>query len=163
MPWAAGAYFQPLKTQPFLLRYQKGNSRLLLQAKAAPQFQSAHKQPQHPKNGGIIMAMDKRQFPRVELSWPVTVITDDGLVTGRTQNISLDGTLIRCAEIPELQKNFRLIFRPAERELLLATAERVWHRAFVRKYFMPHAVGVRFTFVPDQDYDRISEAISRHI
>ena len=109
------------------------------------------------------MVMDKRQHPRVELSWPVTVITDDGLVTGRTQNISRVGTLIRCAEIPELQNNYRLIFRPDERELLLATAERVWHRAFVRNYYMPHAVGVRFTFVPDQDFHRISEAISRHI
>lgn len=107
--------------------------------------------------------MDKRQFPTVELSWTVTVITDDGLVTGRTQNISRVGTLIRCAEIPELQKSYRLIFRPNEQELLLAKAERVWHRAFVRNYYMPHAVGVRFTFVPDQDYDRISEAISRNI
>ena len=109
------------------------------------------------------MAMDKRQFPRVELSWPVTVITDDGLATGRTQNISLVGTLIRCAEIPELQHSFRLIFRPAEREILLATAERVWHRASVRDNSISHAVGVRFTFIPDQDYDWISEAISRHI
>ena len=109
------------------------------------------------------MVMDKRQHPRVELSWPVTVITDDVLVTGRTQNISLVGTLIRCAEIPELQNNFHLIIRPTERELLLATAERIWHRAFVRQYFMPHAVGVRFTFIPDRDYDWISEAISRHI
>ena len=109
------------------------------------------------------MAMDKRKFPRVELSWPVTVIFDDGLVTGRTQNISLVGTLIRCAEIPEFQENVRLIFRPDERELLLAKAERVWQRAFIRNYFMPHAVGVRFTFIPDQDYSRISEAISRHI
>ena len=49
---------------------------------------------------------------------PVTVVTDDGLVTGRTQNLSLIGTLIRCSEILELPYNFRLVFRRAERKLL---------------------------------------------
>ena len=109
------------------------------------------------------MIIEKRQFPRVELSWPVTVITDDGLVSGRTENVSLVGTLIRCSESPELLHNFRLIFRPAERQLLLATAERIWHKAIVRENSRSHAMGVRFTFIPNRDYDLMSEAISNHI
>ena len=53
----------------------------------------------------------------------VSVITPHGPVDGKTQNLSLLGTLIRRTEIPELLYNFRLVFRPPERELLLATAE----------------------------------------
>lgn len=109
------------------------------------------------------MTIEQRQFPRVELSWPVTVITGNGLVSGRTENISLVGTLIRCSETPELLHNFRLIFRPAEGQLLLATAERIWHRALVRDKSRYQAMGVRFTFIPDRDYDLISQAISNHI
>ena len=109
------------------------------------------------------MTIEKRQFPRVELPWPVTVITDDGLITGRTENISLVGTLIRCSAVPELLHKFRLLIRPAERQLLLTTAERVWHRAFVRDNSKSYAMGVRFTFIPDRDYKLISKAISNHI
>lgn len=109
------------------------------------------------------MTMEKRQYPRVEVAWPVTVLTPDGLVIGRTQNLSLVGTLILCPEVPELLYNFRLFFRPAERQLLIATAERVWSRTSSNGKSMVHAMGVRFTYIPDHDYRLINEAISSHI
>ena len=109
------------------------------------------------------MTMEKRQYPRVEIAWPVTVVTPDGLVIGRTQNLSLVGTLILCPEAPEFLYNFRLFFRPAERELLIATAERVWSRTSINGKSMSHAMGVRFTYIPDNDYRLINEAISSHI
>lgn len=109
------------------------------------------------------MTMEKRQYPRVEVAWPVTVLTPDGLVIGRTQNLSLVGTLILCPEVPELLYSFRLFFRPAERQLLIATAERVWSRTSSNGKSMVHAMGVRFTYIPDHDYRLINEAISSHI
>jgi hypothetical protein len=109
------------------------------------------------------MAVENRRHPRVEVAWPVTIVTPDGLVTGRTQNLSLVGTLILCPEVPELLYNFRLFFRPAERQLLIATAERVWSSTFVSDNCMSHAMGVRFTYIPDHDYRLINEAISSHI
>ena len=109
------------------------------------------------------MATEKRQYPRVEVAWPVTIVTPDGLVIGRTENLSLVGTLILCPEVPEFLYNFRLFFRPAERQLLIATAERVWSSTFVSDNCMSHAMGVRFTYIPDNDYRLINEAISSHI
>jgi hypothetical protein len=109
------------------------------------------------------MAMEKRQHPRVEVAWPVTVVTDDGLVIGRTENLSLVGTLILCPEAPELFYSFRLFFRPAERQLLIATAERVWSRTSINGKSMVHAMGVSFTYIPEHDYQLMSEAISDHI
>ncbi len=109
------------------------------------------------------MTMEKRQHPRVEVAWPVTVVTPDGLVIGRTQNLSLVGTLILCPEAPELLYNFRLFFRPAERQLLIATAERVWSRTSINGNSMYHEMGVCFTNIPDHDYQLISRAISDHI
>jgi hypothetical protein len=109
------------------------------------------------------MAIEKRQYPRVEVAWPVTVLTPDAPVIGRTQNLSLVGTLIHCTEIPELFYNFRLFFRPAERQLLIATAERVWSSTFVDDKSMSHAMGVRFTYIPEHDYQLMSEVISDHI
>jgi hypothetical protein len=108
------------------------------------------------------MAKEKRQHPRVDISWPATVITPDGLVSCTTENLSPDGTLIHCPESPELLHNFRLVFKPAERQLILATAERVWFKALDSESSVSHAMGVRFTFIPDRDHQFIKGAVSKH-
>lgn len=108
------------------------------------------------------MSIEKRQHPRVEISWSTTIITPDGLVSCRTENISADGTLIRCSAFPDKLHSFRLVFKPSERQLILATAERVWSKSVDTDHNTPHAMGVRFTFVPDHDYQQISAAISNN-
>jgi hypothetical protein len=108
------------------------------------------------------MAKNKRQYPRVEISWPATIITADGLVSCRTENLSPIGTLIRCSESPGLLDNFRLVFKPAERQLILATAEKVWSKSFDSNNGTSHAMGVRFTFIPDHDYQLIKGTVSKH-
>jgi hypothetical protein len=108
------------------------------------------------------MAKDKRQHPRVEISWPATIITADGLVSCRTENLSPVGTLIRCSEPLGLLDNFRLVFKPAERQLILTTAEKVWSKSFDSDNGTSHAVGVRFTFIPDHDYQLIKGTVSKH-
>ena len=106
------------------------------------------------------MAKEKRQHPRVEISWPATIITADGLVSCRAENLSPEGTLIRCSESPGLLDNFRLVFKPTERQLILATAEKVWSKSFDSNNRTSHAVGVRFTFIPDHDYQLIKGTVS---
>jgi len=106
------------------------------------------------------MAIEKRQHPRVEIFWSATIITPDGLVSCRTENLSTDGTLIRCSELPDELHNFRLVFKPAERQLILATAERIWSKTVDTDLNTPHAMGVRFTFIPEHDYHLIREAVS---
>ena len=108
------------------------------------------------------MDKDKRQHPRVEISWAATIITDDGLVSCRTENLSPFGTLLRCSESPGPLDNFRLVFKPAERQLILTTAEKVWSKNSDNNDSPSPAMGVRFTFIPDQDYQLIQGAVSQH-
>jgi hypothetical protein len=91
------------------------------------------------------MAKDKRQYPRVEISWPATIITADG-----------------CSESPGSLDSFRLVLKPAERQLILATAEKVWSKSFDSNNGISHAMGVRFTFIPDHDYQLIKGTVSKH-
>lgn len=110
----------------------------------------------------MMMAIEKRQYPRAEITWPVTVITHNGPVDGRTENLSLTGTLIRCPEVPDLDDHFRLVFKPAARQLLLATAEMIWSDIFLNDKYAFYAMGVRFTYIPDHDQQLIGEVVSRH-
>jgi hypothetical protein len=106
------------------------------------------------------MATENRRYPRVDISWPVIVVTDDSIITGTTENLSLGGTLIKCSVIPLLYYNFRAVFKPSKGRFILATVEGVWSRPHVDTKSICHELGMRFTFIPDWDYQQISEAIS---
>ena len=42
------------------------------------------------------MERERRKYPRVEIRWPVTVMTSDGPKDGETRNIGAGGALISC-------------------------------------------------------------------
>jgi len=43
---------------------------------------------------------ERREHPRAEVSWPVSMITAQGLFEGEIKDISKGGALIQCAELP---------------------------------------------------------------
>jgi hypothetical protein len=90
------------------------------------------------------MTVEKRRYPRVEATWPVTVITPNGTKVGRIQNISLGGACIQCAKVPELDDFFRLVIRPAESRYIFASARIVWSDTLSNDKSMSHAMGVSF-------------------
>jgi hypothetical protein len=106
------------------------------------------------------MAIDNRRYPRVEIAWPVTLMTPYGPVGGTTQNLSLGGACIRLAEAPELEEVFRLVIRPAEQQILPATAELVWSGTFREDTSMLQGMGVRFKYVADDNVKFMNKAIS---
>ena len=112
--------------------------------------------------GGTFMAVEKRRHPRVEISWPVTVVTDEGIISGRAENLSFVGTFIRCSETIELPCDFRLVFRPAELQLLITTTERVWSRIIKSDNSTCHVMGVRFTYIPEHERRVFSRTIFSH-
>ena len=109
-------------------------------------------------------SQEKRRYYRAEVSWPVVVFTPNGPVAGVTQNLSLGGALVRCPDVPEMENVFRLVIRPAARQVLQVNAERVWSGTLVSEDFMPKEMGVSFQFAAnDEDRLLIGKAISKHI
>jgi hypothetical protein len=94
------------------------------------------------------MTVEKRRYPRVEITWPVTVITPNGPKGGRIQNISLGGAFIQGTKVPELDDFFRLVIRPAESRYIFATARIVWSDTFFNDKSIFHAMGERFKLTP---------------
>ena len=50
----------------------------------------------------------RREYSRVEVSWPVSIFTPAGLIDGRIKNISIGGALINCKSLPNLDETFDL-------------------------------------------------------
>lgn len=107
------------------------------------------------------MIADKRQYPRVEIAWPVTLMTPYGPVGGTTRNLSLGGACIRLAEMPELEEVFRLVIRPAEQQLLPATAELVWSETLMGDTSVFQGMGLNFKYIAESNIEFMNKAISR--
>jgi hypothetical protein len=50
----------------------------------------------------------RREYARVNVSWPASLFTAAGLIEGRVKNISIGGALINCRRLPDLEEAFHV-------------------------------------------------------
>jgi hypothetical protein len=50
----------------------------------------------------------RREYSRIDVSWPVSIFTSAGLIDGLIKNISIGGALINCKSLPDLDETFNL-------------------------------------------------------
>ena len=50
----------------------------------------------------------RREYVRVDVSWPASIFTAAGLIEGQVKNISIGGALINCRRLPDLEETFHL-------------------------------------------------------
>jgi len=81
--------------------------------------------PQAPPSSSVAIA-DRRKSPRAQVSWPVSMITPQGLFEGQIKDISRGGALIQCAELPKTDEPLELSIEIPDHLLgISATVEKV--------------------------------------
>ena len=50
----------------------------------------------------------RREYARIDVSWPASIFTAAGLIEGQVKNISIGGALINCRTLPNLEETFHL-------------------------------------------------------
>ena len=61
--------------------------------------------------------VEKRKLPRIEVRWPVTMITETGSVEGEARNITVEGVFIHCMERLSVNETYRLLIKPAGEQI----------------------------------------------
>ena len=69
------------------------------------------------------MRESRREYSRVKVSWPVSILTRRRLIFGEIKNISLSGALIRCQELPSPEESLKLRIEIADLLTVSATVE----------------------------------------
>ena len=107
------------------------------------------------------MERDNRTYPRVKVSWPVTMLTIQGPIEGEVINISLGGAFVYCHEQPTANETFRMVIKTLHaHEFIIADA-----RIARSNIYNPEdantvpGVGVRFTSISDKDRRFISALV----
>lgn len=89
------------------------------------------------------------------------MLTHNGLVDGKTENLSLGGAFIRFPEPPRVNQSLPMVIS-AKGRLISLTAEVVWsdtHRRGDKSRFC--GIGVRFTKIMVSDRQFLNRAISK--
>jgi len=99
------------------------------------------------QNGGA----EKRQHPRFDVNWPVSIETIYGTIAGEVRNIGLGGAFICCKKPLQLRKIFRMTMIGPENEPLLVTAQVAWSNANMpEEKVVNRGMGVRFINMSDR-------------
>jgi hypothetical protein len=105
----------------------------------------------------------RRKHPRVDVEWPVTMMTPEGDMDGTIENISAGGAYIRCGTL--LSKNDLFIFAILiqEREESWIGAEVVWIDIPLSPDTepIPVGMGIRFTSLSAEDLQFLTEAVNK--
>jgi hypothetical protein len=101
---------------------------------------------------------EKRQHPRVDINWPVSIETTYGTIEGEVKNISLGGAFICCKKPLQLRKVFRMTMIGPENESLIATAQVAWSNANVpEEKVVNRGMGVRFINMSDRHIELVRQ------
>ena len=87
---------------------------------------------------------ERRLQPRVEVKWPVTMLTSEGAIKGETRDISMQGAFIYCDNPLPLFERFVLSVK-APAASMQVMAQVVWSsNSSTDKKDEPGGMGVRF-------------------
>ena len=94
---------------------------------------------------------EKRQHPRADINWSVSMETPDGTIEAEVKNISLGGAFICCKKPLSLGEVFRLTMIVPDNEPVIANAEVVWSNVNVPdEKVINRGMGVRFIKMSDR-------------
>jgi hypothetical protein len=104
----------------------------------------------------------QRKHPRVDVSWSVIMLTPEGKMVGKTENISCGGAYIRCSTLLCKNDLFTITIQAPNREPLHVGAEVVWVDIPLTpdKEQVPIGMGVRFTDISVDDLQFISNVVA---
>jgi uncharacterized protein (TIGR02266 family) len=111
-----------------------------------------------PKGGA-----DKRQHPRVDINWSVSMETPDGVIDGEIKNISLGGAFICCKKLLPVGHVFQLTMIGPNNEPVAATAEVAWSNINVPdEKVINRGMGVRFIKMSERHIQLVKQMLKEN-
>ena len=106
--------------------------------------------------------VEKRKLPRIEVQWPVTMITEKGSVEGEARRITVEGVFIHCTERLSLNETYRLEIKPGV-EKIEVMGKLLWSNleSAADRNALP-GMGFCFVKVGEGDRERLREAIQKY-
>jgi len=109
----------------------------------------------------LVDPSDRRQMPRINVNWPITIITSQGTIEGESRNITLSGVFIHCkTKLPEDEVYQILIKLPNEKQIVVK-GQMMWSNLNGRQDTgVLVDMGFSFIRMSDEDQEVLRSVIS---
>ena len=107
------------------------------------------------------MGIERRFYPRILVTWPVTLQNVQGSIEGETKDISVDGVFIFCSKKPEFGETFPILLKPSEERSILVVGKRVWSDIFHMDNRSIFGMGVQFMLISPEDQQYIASLVEK--
>ena len=106
----------------------------------------------------------RRKHPRVDVEWPVTMMTPEGEMDGTIANISAGGAYIRCGTLLSKNDLFILAILIQDREECWIGAEVIWIDIPLSPDAepIPVGMGIRFTNISAEDLRFLTDTVAQY-
>ncbi|MGD8883812.1 MAG: PilZ domain-containing protein [Desulfobacterales bacterium] len=107
---------------------------------------------------------EKRQHPRVAVSWSAVLEPPHEHLRVQLKDISLGGAFVVCDKPSPLKEKIRLCIKIPDQEELLLNAQVVWSNANVpQEKVINRGMGVKFVQNTNEARQHLEKAISMHL
>ncbi len=105
---------------------------------------------------------ERREYPRAEAKWPVTLITPEGQIEGEIENFTPKGLFVSCAEVPPSEGIIRLVIKVPGRPTMNVAGKVIWSTIIdTTESGARLGVGIQFTEISESDLKILQEAMTK--
>jgi hypothetical protein len=96
---------------------------------------------------------ERRKSPRISVTWPITIITSQGMIEGEARNITPNGVFIHCKKrLPEAEA-YQLIIKLPNGKQIIVKGQMMWSNLNGRED-AGALVDMGFSFIKMSDQDQ---------
>lgn len=108
-------------------------------------------------------SIERRKHHRIQVRWPITVLTDYGPIEGETRNIAVDGVSICCEEPLPLNQIFRMRVSPPHHRTMEFTGKVIWSDQYAfDEQNSVFGMGICLVKISDVDRHFFKDLVSAH-
>jgi Tfp pilus assembly protein PilZ len=106
---------------------------------------------------------ERREYPRAQAKWPVTLITPEGQIEGEIENFTPKGLFVSCAEVPPSEGIIRLVIKVPGRPTMNVAGKVIWSTIIdTTESGARLGVGIQFTEISESDLKILQEAMKEY-
>ena len=101
----------------------------------------------------MVDASERRKAPRINVNWPITIITSQGTIEGESRNITPSGIFIHCKKkLPE-NEVYQMIIKLPNGKQIIVKGQLTWSNLNGRED-TGSLVDMGFSFIKMSDQDQ---------